>query len=92
MYGEGCLSIPGKHFNTIRYSNITIEDDMIGRVALDESSDGLLTIILQHEVDHFEGKTLLDRRQVPIVNTSKVGRNDPCPCGSGKKYKKCCIN
>lgn len=27
----------------------------------------------------------------PIVNkTPKVGRNDPCPCGSGKKYKKCC--
>ena len=23
-------------------------------------------------------------------NTGKVGRNDPCPCGSGKKYKKCC--
>ncbi|MFC1937968.1 SEC-C metal-binding domain-containing protein, partial [Chloroflexota bacterium] len=21
---------------------------------------------------------------------SKIGRNDPCPCGSGKKYKKCC--
>jgi preprotein translocase subunit SecA len=27
----------------------------------------------------------------PIVNKQpKVGRNDPCPCGSGKKYKKCC--
>jgi preprotein translocase subunit SecA len=26
----------------------------------------------------------------PIVNKDKVGRNDPCPCGSGKKYKKCC--
>ena len=25
----------------------------------------------------------------PIVNDDKVGRNDPCPCGSGKKYKKC---
>lgn len=25
-----------------------------------------------------------------IVNEPKVGRNDPCPCGSGKKYKKCC--
>lgn len=24
------------------------------------------------------------------VNTNKIGRNDPCPCGSGKKYKKCC--
>ena len=22
---------------------------------------------------------------------TKVGRNDPCPCGSGKKYKKCCL-
>jgi uncharacterized protein len=26
----------------------------------------------------------------PRHNASKVGRNDPCPCGSGKKYKKCC--
>jgi preprotein translocase subunit SecA len=25
-----------------------------------------------------------------IVNKNKVGRNDPCPCGSGKKYKNCC--
>lgn len=25
-------------------------------------------------------------------NTPKVGRNDPCPCGSGKKFKKCCLN
>lgn len=25
-----------------------------------------------------------------IVNENKVGRNDPCPCGSGKKYKNCC--
>ena len=23
---------------------------------------------------------------------AKVGRNDPCPCGSGKKYKRCCLN
>jgi SEC-C motif-containing protein len=27
---------------------------------------------------------------VPVVNASKTGRNDPCPCGSGKKLKKCC--
>lgn len=26
----------------------------------------------------------------PIINNNKIGRNDPCPCGSGKKYKKCC--
>ena len=28
-------------------------------------------------------------RKAP-VRVQKVGRNDPCPCGSGKKYKKCC--
>jgi len=26
----------------------------------------------------------------PVARGRKVGRNDPCPCGSGKKYKKCC--
>lgn len=27
-----------------------------------------------------------------VVKGDKIGRNDPCPCGSGKKYKKCCGN
>ena len=36
---------------------------------------------------HSDGSTL----NQPIKNKSeKIGRNDPCPCGSGKKYKKCC--
>lgn len=30
------------------------------------------------------------RSPKPITNENKVGRNDPCPCGSGKKHKKCC--
>jgi preprotein translocase subunit SecA len=29
-------------------------------------------------------------KQQPVRRGEKVGRNDPCPCGSGKKYKKCC--
>jgi preprotein translocase subunit SecA len=28
--------------------------------------------------------------QQVVRNAAKIGRNDPCPCGSGKKYKKCC--
>ena len=28
-------------------------------------------------------------KQQPVVAEVKVGRNDPCPCGSGKKYKQC---
>ena len=36
-------------------------------------------------------KTNQTEKAQPIVNDGpKVGRNDPCPCGSGKKYKNCC--
>jgi SEC-C motif-containing protein len=31
-----------------------------------------------------------NRKNEPIVKGKQPGRNDPCPCGSGKKYKKCC--
>ena len=32
-----------------------------------------------------------DNENKPQIDTTqKIGRNDPCPCGSGKKYKKCC--
>jgi preprotein translocase subunit SecA len=31
-----------------------------------------------------------DEKQQPVRKKKKIGRNDPCPCGSGKKYKKCC--
>ena len=34
--------------------------------------------------------TVQDDRSQPARWTAKIGRNDPCPCGSGKKYKKCC--
>ena len=33
---------------------------------------------------------LEQKKSGTIVKEQKVGRNDPCPCGSGKKYKKCC--
>ena len=31
-----------------------------------------------------------EQKQQPVRNDIKIGRNDPCPCGSGKKYKSCC--
>ena len=30
------------------------------------------------------------KRSTTIVKEKKIGRNEPCPCGSGKKYKHCC--
>ena len=39
-------------------------------------------------------KRLMDyqNRKPSVREYKKIGRNDPCPCGSGKKYKKCCLN
>ncbi len=37
-----------------------------------------------------KAKTVFGKQKIKKADGSKVGRNDPCPCGSGKKYKKCC--
>ena len=61
----------------------------------DEQENRLLeAICVQHEIDHLNVITIHDRenKTKPMVSQKKVGRNDPCPCGSGKKFKKCCIN
>ena len=52
----------------------------------------LETICVQHEIDHLNGMTIMDRKMVTTITKNKtIGRNDPCFCGSGKKYKKCCL-
>ena len=45
----------------------------------------------QRELDHGPRRRQRHRTNgnAPRVTGEKVGRNDPCPCGSGKKYKKC---
>ena len=53
----------------------------------------LESVCIQHEIDHLNGITIHDReiKLEPTKVEKKVGRNDPCPCGSGKKHKKCCL-
>ena len=61
-----------------------------------EDHGGIICVAVQHEIDHLMG-ILLDGKSESLENykmatgDNKVGRNDPCPCGSGKKYKKCCF-
>ena len=58
----------------------------------DEELRLLEAICVQHEVDHLNGMTIHDRQVITtITNENKIGRNDPCYCGSGKKHKKCCM-
>lgn len=46
--------------------------------------DGILSVEKRKEL-----KAAYNRTKT-VVKDDKIGRNDPCPCGSGKKYKKCC--
>jgi peptide deformylase len=64
----------------------------------DDNASRYESVAVEHEIDHQLGLTIYDYGKVisppvPITrDTPKISRNDPCPCGSGKKYKKCCIN
>jgi preprotein translocase subunit SecA len=58
-----------------------------------------LTASIEHDVVHTIYKVSITRKEAPaqrqpqraaVPAGKRVGRNDPCPCGSGKKYKHCC--
>ncbi len=52
----------------------------------------LEAVCVQHEIDHLNGVVCMDRKiDTTYRAEKKPGRNEPCYCGSGKKYKKCCI-
>ena len=103
---EGCLSLPNQFLDTKRYRHLTIKNYLIRDGELvpethyfyydpaDKNSDGLTAIAVQHELDHFNGKLISDHKVEklePIRAKEKIGRNDKCPCGSGRKFKKCCL-
>ena len=44
-----------------------------------------------HDHEHDHGHHHHATAETFVRATPKVGRNDPCPCGSGKKHKKCCL-
>lgn len=101
---EGCLSFPQLFVKTKRYEHFIISNKRIVNADstdprledevlyfyfdAEKSRIALECIAVQHEIDHMRGLILPDIKW----DCSKTGRNDPCPCKSGKKYKKCCAN
>ena len=79
--------------------------DTLSAWADDDSEDEELDSLVNEGFDDFDSlmgeggllanmlydeNTILEN-SVPVSSLPTAGRNDPCPCGSGKKYKKCCI-
>jgi uncharacterized protein len=66
-----------------------VEDgDILPATASDKIADWVV-ILNEWRLANYQPKHGIDPR-VASASMKKVGRNDPCPCGSGKKYKKCC--
>lgn len=88
---EGCLTWKRKKIVADRYQDITVSYfDMTGEKFVKNIS-GFNAQIWQHEVDHLDGvEERIEELTWPHTKEHKEGRNDPCPCGSGKKFKKCC--
>ena len=86
--------------NEYRISGSVMFDEMIGEIR-EETIKRIMFSRIETEETRAEAAKkraeaavsgASDAPKKPVVKTKseKVGRNDPCPCGSGKKYKKCC--
>ena len=59
-FEEGCLSVPGFNEEITRPSNIILKWQDLDGVAHTEEPSGLLTVCIQHEIDHLDGKLMVD--------------------------------
>ena len=66
-------------FRTQDFDTLTLKDDRAIVQFMGEKSESL-------------GVYIPELIKIPLSKKEKIGRNDSCPCGSGKKYKKCCLN
>ncbi|MCL4167582.1 UNVERIFIED_CONTAM: hypothetical protein GTU68_042873, partial [Idotea baltica] len=57
---EGCLSIPGIHESVKRFETVTVEAQDESGELFSVTADGLLSICLQHEIDHLDGVLFID--------------------------------
>lgn len=73
--------------------SLVFDKELLYKNMIDAKADWLYELPEWNDIFDAETKKSLYREGKnlhTIRNTQKVGRNDPCPCGSGRKYKQCC--
>ena len=73
--------------------NLIYDKEKLYKNMVDAKADWLYQLPQWDEIFTKERQKELyleQKKSGTIVKGAKIGRNDPCPCGSGKKYKKCC--
>lgn len=88
---EGCLTWKGKAIVAERSRGVMVSYyDEVGK-SHRELHNGFEGQIWQHEINHLNGVKENVQESAVEPKPIEVGRNEPCPCGSGLKYKKCCL-
>ena len=73
--------------------NLGFDKELLYKNMVDAKADWLYELPMWKEIfdDLTRKKLFLEQKKSgTVIVGKKVGRNDPCPCGSGKKYKYCC--
>jgi peptide deformylase len=60
-FEEGCLSVPGYFSNVKRFEEVTVRGLDVDEKPVEIQASGLLAVVLQHEIDHLNGKLFIDR-------------------------------
>ena len=94
VFAEGCLSFPGKHIRTGRYTSVIVEaDNHEGKLSFSAESedinDAFECACVQHEIDHLDGITMFERSVTPQPYRApeKIGRNEKVMITDGKETK-----
>ena len=59
-FSEGCLSVPGFYEELIRPSSVEINASAVNGEEVNIVAEGLLSVVIQHEMDHLDGKMMVD--------------------------------
>lgn len=82
------------NYSKMYYMIIDKNHNNIERVSIRLVDSNTLSEVNMFELETVKGHMKYNQQIISFTNSSsnkKVGRNDLCPCGSGKKYKKCCL-
>jgi preprotein translocase subunit SecA len=94
LYGELLDVIKNDVVKSIMAVKIRTADELdAASESINEDMNQVKDVQYQHAdmtTDSVEAEQPAERVLAPVRSGPKVGRNDPCPCGSGKKYKACC--
>ena len=75
--------------------SLAFDKEKLYKNMVDAKADWLYNLPMWDDIfDELTKKKLYleQKKSGTVIVGKKVGRNDPCPCGSGKKYKYCCMN